>query len=130
MPCSIQKFRISGSGLDSVRPSFIFGWEKNVGLKDVPADRMGPRIRYKESIEAILSEPYDKSKVKPCVESKVFGIGVGEKCRVKIKAYISFFSKFYPFLKMFWLYLIPVYRLAIFKNRIACMKIKFYLARD
>lgn len=46
------------------------------GLKDVPADRMGPRIRYKESIEAILSEPYDKSKVKPCVESKVFGIGV------------------------------------------------------
>ena len=46
------------------------------GFKDVPADRMGPRMRYKESIDAILSEPYDFNKVKPCVESKVFGIGV------------------------------------------------------
>ena len=46
------------------------------GYKDIPSDRMGPRMRYKESIEAILSEPFDKSKVKPCVESKVFGIGV------------------------------------------------------
>ena len=46
------------------------------GYKDIPADRMGPRIRYKESIEAILTEPFDKNLVKPCVESKVFGIGV------------------------------------------------------
>lgn len=46
------------------------------GFKDVPADRMGPRMRYKKSIEEILSEPYDKNLVKPCVESKVFGIGV------------------------------------------------------
>ncbi len=46
------------------------------GYKDIPADRMGPRLRYKESIEAILAEPFDKAKVKPCIESKVFGIGV------------------------------------------------------
>lgn len=46
------------------------------GYKDIPADRMGPRMRYKESIEEILSEPYDRNLVKPCVESKVFGIGV------------------------------------------------------
>lgn len=46
------------------------------GYKDVPADRMGPRMRYKQSIEEILSEPFDKNLVKPCVESKVFGIGV------------------------------------------------------
>ena len=46
------------------------------GFKDVPADRIGPRVRYKESIDEILSEPYDFKKVKPCVESKVFGIGV------------------------------------------------------
>ena len=46
------------------------------GFKDVPGDRMGPRMRYKESIDAILEEPYDFTKVKPCVESKVFGIGV------------------------------------------------------
>ncbi len=46
------------------------------GYKDIPSDRMGPRMRYKESIEAILAEPFDKNLVKPCVESKVFGIGV------------------------------------------------------
>ena len=46
------------------------------GFKDIPADRMGPRMRYKDSIDEILSEPFDFSKVKPCVESKVFGIGV------------------------------------------------------
>ena len=46
------------------------------GFKDIPADRLGPRMRYKESIDEILSEPYDFHKVKPCVESKVFGIGV------------------------------------------------------
>ena len=46
------------------------------GFKDIPADRMGPRMRYRDSIEQILSEPFDFNKVKPCVESKVFGIGV------------------------------------------------------
>lgn len=46
------------------------------GFKDIPADRMGPRVRYREAIDEILSEPYDFSLVKPCIESKVFGIGV------------------------------------------------------
>ena len=46
------------------------------GFKDIPADRMGPRVRYREAIDEILSEPYDFAKVKPCIESKVFGIGV------------------------------------------------------
>ncbi|MGN0507124.1 MAG: L-rhamnose isomerase [Lachnospiraceae bacterium] len=46
------------------------------GSKDIPADRLGPRMRYKQSIEEILAEPHDKTLVKPCVESKVFGIGV------------------------------------------------------
>ena len=46
------------------------------GFKDVPADRIGPRERYRQSIDAILEEPYDFDKVKPCIESKVFGIGV------------------------------------------------------
>ncbi|MDD3239075.1 MAG: L-rhamnose isomerase [Lachnospira sp.] len=46
------------------------------GYKDVPADRMGPRLRYKDSIEQIIAEPHDPKLVKPCVESKVFGIGV------------------------------------------------------
>ncbi|MBO4363489.1 MAG: L-rhamnose isomerase [Clostridia bacterium] len=46
------------------------------GFKDIPADRMGPRMRYKESIEEILTQPFDKDLVKITVESKVFGIGV------------------------------------------------------
>ena len=46
------------------------------GFKDIPGDRMGPRVRYREAIDEILSEPYDFKLVKPCIESKVFGIGV------------------------------------------------------
>lgn len=46
------------------------------GYKDIPADRMGPRLRYKDSIEQIIAEPHDSKLVKVCVESKVFGIGV------------------------------------------------------
>lgn len=46
------------------------------GYKDIPADRMGPRERYKDSLDKILSIPYDKTKVYVCVESKVFGIGL------------------------------------------------------
>ncbi len=46
------------------------------GYKDIPADRLGPRMRYKQSFDEILSEPFDKEKVFPCAESKVFGIGV------------------------------------------------------
>ncbi len=46
------------------------------GFKDMPADRIGPRLRYKQSFDEILSEPFDPEKVFPCAESKVFGIGV------------------------------------------------------
>ena len=46
------------------------------GFKDIPADRIGPRMRYKQSFDEILSEPFDPEKVYPCAESKVFGIGV------------------------------------------------------
>ena len=46
------------------------------GLKDVPADRLGPRARFKQSLDEILATPYDKSKVLVCLESKVFGIGM------------------------------------------------------
>ena len=81
----IRKFWID-HGRACIRISQYFAEETGVpcvmniwtgdGFKDVPADRMGPRMRYKDSIEQILSEPFDKNKVKPCVESKVFGIGV------------------------------------------------------
>ena len=46
------------------------------GFKDMPADRLGPRARYKDSLDQILSIDYDKEKVLVCLESKVFGIGL------------------------------------------------------
>ncbi len=46
------------------------------GYKDIPADRLGPRMRFKQSLDEILSVPYDKSKVFVTLESKVFGIGL------------------------------------------------------
>ena len=46
------------------------------GYKDIPADRLGPRERFKKSLDEILSIPYDKEKVYVCLESKVFGIGM------------------------------------------------------
>ena len=51
------------------------------GYKDIPADRLSPRLRFKKSLDEILSVPYDKSKVFVTLESKVFGIGV-ESCTV------------------------------------------------
>ena len=80
----IRKFWIA-HGRACVRISEYFAKETGIpcvmniwtgdGLKDVPADRMGPRMRYEDSIDQIL-DGYDKNLVKPCVESKVFGIGV------------------------------------------------------
>ena len=46
------------------------------GYKDMPADRLSPRMRYAKSLDEILSVPYDKSKVFISLESKVFGIGL------------------------------------------------------
>ena len=46
------------------------------GFKDIPADRMGPRQRYLDSLDKILGCGYDKTLVYPTLESKVFGIGV------------------------------------------------------
>lgn len=46
------------------------------GYKDILADRLGPRARFKDSLDQILSIPYDRSKVYVCLESKVFGIGL------------------------------------------------------
>lgn len=82
---SVRKFWIE-HGKACIRISSYFAEETGIpcvmniwtgdGFKDIPGDRMGPRMRYKDSIEQILSESYDFKKVKPCIESKVFGIGV------------------------------------------------------
>ena len=47
------------------------------GLKDVPGDRLGPRVRLKDSLDKVLAGyKYDKKVMDVSVESKVFGIGV------------------------------------------------------
>ena len=46
------------------------------GLKEAPADRRGPRERLKESLDEILSVPFNRQYADVSVESKVFGIGV------------------------------------------------------
>ena len=46
------------------------------GYKEIPADRLSPRMRFKKSLDEILSVPYDKSLVYVTLESKVFGIGL------------------------------------------------------
>ncbi len=55
------------------------------GLKDVPADRMGPRLLLKDSLDQIFEEKLEG--VIDCVESKVFGIG--------LEAYTAGSSEFY-----------------------------------
>lgn len=46
------------------------------GLKDFPADRQGPRRRMAESLDRVFAAGYDKDKIIPTLESKVFGIGL------------------------------------------------------
>ena len=56
------------------KPALVNIWIPD-GFKDVPSDRLGPRLRLKKSLDEMLAN-YDKKWVIPAVESKVFGIGV------------------------------------------------------
>ncbi|MDR2386550.1 MAG: L-rhamnose isomerase [Deltaproteobacteria bacterium] len=57
------------------KPSLINIWIPD-GLKDLPADRLGPRKRFRDSLDEALAIGYDKSQVFVSLESKVFGIGL------------------------------------------------------
>ncbi len=46
------------------------------GLKDVPGNRLAPRMRLKESLDEIYAVKYPTEYIVDSVESKVFGIGV------------------------------------------------------
>lgn len=46
------------------------------GLKDVPASRLAPRERLRDSLDEIFSVKYDSKYIVDAVESKVFGIGL------------------------------------------------------
>ena len=55
-------------------PSVMNIWIPD-GFKDVPADRLGPRQRLKDSLDKSLAEKIDKKYHIDAVESKLFGIG-------------------------------------------------------
>ena len=82
---SIRKFWVE-HGKACIRIASYFAKETGIpcvmniwipdGYKEVPADRMGPRARFAQSLDEMLAEPFDKNEVLICLESKVFGIGV------------------------------------------------------
>jgi len=51
------------------------------GYKDTPVDRMAPRKRLEQSLDAMMATQHDKAQMLDAVESKLFGIGV-EACTV------------------------------------------------
>jgi L-rhamnose isomerase len=57
------------------------------GLKDVPADRLGPRERLRDALDEIYSVKYPKEHIIDVVESKFFGIG--------LESYTAGSSEFY-----------------------------------
>jgi L-rhamnose isomerase len=57
------------------------------GLKDIPADRLGPRERLRDALDEIYSVKYSKDHIIDVTESKLFGIG--------LESYTSGSSEFY-----------------------------------
>ena len=61
------------------------------GIKDVPADRLGPRQRLKQSLDEIFAEK--QPGVIDCVESKVFGIGLESYTVGSAEFYLTYAAK-------------------------------------
>ena len=57
------------------RPSVCNVWVPD-GFKDVPADRLAPRKRLLEALDATFEEKFPENELLDAVESKLFGIGV------------------------------------------------------
>lgn len=91
-------------GINSLKITEYFAKETGVkslmniwvpdGLKDVPADRMGPRTRLKDSLDQIINGyKYDKKIMDIAVESKVFGIGMESYTVGSHEFYMNYASK-------------------------------------
>lgn len=63
------------------------------GMKDIPADRIGPRARLKKSLDEIFATDFDKNKVLVTLESKVFGIGLESYTVGSAEFYLSYAAK-------------------------------------
>ncbi|WP_241864356.1 L-rhamnose isomerase, partial [Rectinema subterraneum] len=67
--------RIAQAIADSLKDVVVNNLWVPDGSKDMPADRLGPRLRLKESLDAIYAEKLPNDRVLDAVESKLFGIG-------------------------------------------------------
>jgi len=45
------------------------------GMKDSPVDRLTPRLRLREALDAVFAEPIDPDENRDAVEAKLFGLG-------------------------------------------------------
>ncbi len=63
------------------------------GMKDIPADRLGPRALLKKSLDEIFEMEFDKEKVLITLESKVFGIGFESYTVGSAEFYLSYAAK-------------------------------------
>lgn len=61
-------------GRQTESPTTVNFWVPD-GMKDIPADRLGPRRQLAESLDEIFAEPVDPQHAIDSVESKLFGIG-------------------------------------------------------
>jgi L-rhamnose isomerase len=67
--------RISASFGEALgTPSVMNIWIPD-GMKDLPADRLGPRQRLMAALDEVLAESFDEAHHIDAVESKLFGIG-------------------------------------------------------
>jgi L-rhamnose isomerase len=64
----------SALGANQGSPSVNNIWLPD-GSKDLPADRLSPRIRLRDGLDEILAEKFPKETITDSVESKLFGIG-------------------------------------------------------
>ncbi|MBE6729749.1 MAG: L-rhamnose isomerase [Ruminococcaceae bacterium] len=63
------------------------------GMKDIPADRLGPRARLKKSLDEIFATDFDREKVLVTLESKVFGIGLESYTVGSAEFYLTYAAK-------------------------------------
>lgn len=76
--CRASRRIAAGFGRRLGTPSVCNVWIPD-GFKDTPYDRMAPRQRLCESLDAVLAEPIERTEMLDAVESKLFGIG-SESC--------------------------------------------------
>ncbi len=67
--------KIAQAIADSLKDNVVNNLWIPDGSKDMPADRLGPRLRLKESLDAIYAEKLPNDRLLDSLESKLFGIG-------------------------------------------------------